>query len=159
MRELDGRTARTPLTPKTLKFLQIDSPTQLVNWAYATDQLRIDQIASLSQLCGDPQLIDCTEMVEIVTTAVHELIEAYDAVIFHMRPPENRTLQVVLIGGLFRMEGQFANQVIRSILNRTPRSNVIFPTMSPAEGAVRIAMQGNRYLPQSVFTLVNPTLT
>lgn len=161
MREYDGRSPKTELTTKVLETLGLESPTDLLAWAYR-DHVPIPEISTLSRLCNDVNLSDSVELVEIIHRGVHELTLAYEAVIHRLNLGErSEPIPVILTGGLFSMQGQFSDKIIRSILNRTPQADIIFPTRSNAEGAVRLALLGTsmKFFPQSALFFINPHIS
>lgn len=158
IKEYDGRRVRTRLTDLVLEFLHLKSVPQLVSWTYHSE-VPVQQISSLAKICNSMALADSLEMQSILTQSALELSEAYQAVIKRLHLDQETEIPVVLIGGLFKMEGRFAEQVIRSILNLTPQATIVFPNRSSAEGAIkgaRVIGQKFALFPETAVTFINP---
>ena len=158
MQEYDHRRPASRITRKVLEFWQVASVPELIDKVYSQSSPAVAEIAQLSKLAEDIALSDSVEISQIVDQTVTSLVQAYQAVIHHLDLNKQPQITVVLSGGLFAMKGRFSQMVIRSVLNLTPQANVIFPSYTPAEGAIRIAHLANyaKLLPESAITFVNP---
>ncbi len=159
MKEYDGRSCKTGITEKVLDFLSLSDPSEIVSWAYNHGNLSVRDIASLSKICDEDSLPDVVEIAEMVNKAVKDLALAYKAVINRLGVDSNENIPVVLVGGLFKMKGQFTDKVKKSILNITPKANIIIQRRSISEGAALIARmhQQIKLFPESLVVIIKPS--
>jgi len=160
LKEYDGRIPKTTLTNAVLKFLNLESVSDLVTWTYR-GHIPVRGIATLPQMFNDISLSDSIEVSNIINMGVTELVLAFEAVHRALKFDSDAEIDVVLLGGLFKMQGQFTDKVIRSILNRNLNANVVFPTKTPGEGAAKVARllaQKFDLYPDSAYIFVNSKL-
>ncbi len=160
IKEYDGRENTTPLTKEVLDFLNLKDPSELVTWVYR-GSVPVTEIAKISKIVNNPGLMDSLEVSKIINKSISELTSAYSAVIKKLKFEYDSKIPIVLIGGLFSINGRFAQKLTQSILNHTPNAKIIIPTRSPAEGAVKIARLLNHkfdLFPDTALQFVNPII-
>jgi N-acetylglucosamine kinase-like BadF-type ATPase len=152
MKEFDGRHQKTSITPKVLDYLKLNNPEALIKWVYQTPT-PVREIAALSHLVNDPSLINDPSIVEVINSAVSELVEAYAAVVSQLALNSNDVIPAVLIGGLFKHLSTFTTKIESKLKQLTPHANLIFPTRNPAEGALLLALLpvGSVSLPDTIY--------
>ncbi len=160
IKEYDGRKPKTLLTEKVLKHLNLKETSDLIPWAY-NGQVPVRDIASLSQICNDPELQDSIDLSEIVNTTMRHSIASYQAVVNRLGLGQKEVFSVVLLGGLFNLKNHFKERIKQAIKGVTPQARIIQPTCAPAEGAVKVAQMGNlsKLFPESVITYISPDKT
>jgi N-acetylglucosamine kinase len=156
IKEFDGRKPPTLLTEKVIKHLGMKQVTDLIPWAYS-GQVPVRDIASLSQLYNDPELADSIDLSEIINNTMRQLIIAYQSVSRRL-DLGSEVFTVVLLGGLFNLKNHFFTRIKQSVKSITPTARIIQPTVTPAEGAVKVAQMGNlsKLFPESVVTYITP---
>ncbi len=158
MREYDGRSAKTPITDKVLAALALKSPEELIGWIYASEGLPVREIAQLSYVVNDPALMHSLELSKIINESVADIVDAYKTIISRLDLKKSNHLPVVIAGGLMKMKGSYAERVMQEIRNITPQADIILPTMTPSQGAIRLiqSSQHGDVLPHSALTIINP---
>lgn len=100
VKEFDGRSAPSKLTPKVLEFLGFTDPGELVTWVYGSSSLPIQKVASVSMLCNDPELSNCVELEEaILNRTPHVKIISPD------KSPAEGALNLARMGGQMKLLG------------------------------------------------------
>jgi N-acetylglucosamine kinase-like BadF-type ATPase len=159
MREYDGRAATTTLSHKACVALGLADAAAMVGWAYADEKLPIAEVARLSYLVNDPELEDSVELSRIINESVGDIVDAYKAVLSRLQLGTTPKLPVVFTGGLFRMKGGYLQKVLRAVASVTPGAELIQPSMTPAQGGIRLIQQSEagESLPRSALVVINPS--
>lgn len=157
MKEYDGRLPKSKITTKVLEFLKLNEASELVNWVYR-GEIPVREIASLAQLCNDPECQDMVEIGEIVNNSIRELTSAYQAVVKRLGFYSTDNLPVVFIGGLFKMSNRFTERLTQAIKTITPGASIVIPDGQVAEGAARIARMHSqlRLFPETLIVIIQP---
>lgn len=159
IKEHDGRRPKTTLTERVLKELNLDSVEDLVSWTYRSGFVPVRNIAALAKIIGSDDINNLVEISEFINESVRELVEAYESVVKKLKIEEEKSIPVILSGGLFHMKSKFSEKVKIAIKNRTPNAQIIFPKKTPAEGAAlvaRLLTQRFDLFPNTAISFVNP---
>lgn len=133
-RAADGRGAPTELTQRLLSKLKLDEPPELIRWVHAASR---DTIAGLAAIVFDAFRTEDAVATGIIDTAIDELVAAAVSVTeqLKLRDP----FDVVLSGGIFSHQVQFADKFRHRFEQIHPAASVQLPKQEPAYGAVLLA--------------------
>jgi len=142
IKEFDGRRPVSPMTDLVLSSLKLSEVRDLIAWAY-DGPVRVKEIASLSRLLDAPEFIGTIDHFEIIKDTVQELMEAYLSVICRL-DLKNQHYPLVMVGGLFK-SAHIKTQLVSKISEKTPMAVILSPDRTPAEGAIRVAINCRDY--------------
>lgn len=137
-RAFDGRDLRTGLTDSILQNLDLDRPTDIVDWLYAPHRSTAE-VARLAPLmlaeAEDGDLIAA----EIVAGAAQALTDAVDAVATRLGY-QGRPFPLVLAGALLTRNDFYRAVVVQAIRTRMPLVRPQLPLADAAVGAAWLAL-------------------
>ncbi|CAL8469959.1 g9501 [Coccomyxa elongata] len=131
-RAADGRGPQTDLVAAACRHCRVDTPEDLLGWAYAEPGWA--HIAALA-----PTVLQCAEegdsiAFRIVTSAANEAVRAAVTVAERSRLKGHR-FKLVLSGGLLSEDSPFLDIVREGLKLALPSAEVVHPRVEPAHGA------------------------
>jgi N-acetylglucosamine kinase-like BadF-type ATPase len=151
MRHADGRGRPTTLTPRVLRHLNLEQPSDLVPLVYDRG-IPLQEVAALGALVSQARAEGDEEATLILRSAVDELLTAARSVVLQLGMAD-KAFPFVLAGGMFVGVPWLAVEVASGLTELAPRATVERLEVEPAIGAVRLAIaeaHGGARLPTCV---------
>ncbi len=139
VREADGRSVPTSLTPRILAHFRIDRPDQLVHEVYHGSSLRPSAIASLAGAVEEAAADGDTTARAILDQAAQELVTCAASVTNRLHLT-HESFWFVLAGGIFRAVPSLAAAMRTRLPGIAPSARIKLLDQDPAMGAVQIAL-------------------
>jgi len=140
---VDGRGEQTSLVEATMKHLKLETPQELIGWAY-TD-MEWSRFASVSILAEQEATKGDKIAMKIIENSAKKLANS----VF----PVHKTLElgdefaIVLAGGILTHEGSIIGSKAQKILQeKYPKAKITFPTVDPCYAAALLAKNQSELL-------------
>jgi N-acetylglucosamine kinase-like BadF-type ATPase len=156
MREYDGRSPFSPLSPIILGDLKLNSALEFYNYIHSQPN-PVQAIASLAPFVTHPELQDHPVVVAALKRSISALTVSYQAVLKKLEVQSPPAFDVVLMGGLFNLKDCFTRPVMENLSVLSPEAQLITASRPPSWGAVNLAcnFSPGSFLPQLSWVL-NP---
>jgi N-acetylglucosamine kinase-like BadF-type ATPase len=142
MRHADGRGRPTTLTPRVLRHLGLERPSDLVPLVY-DHGIPLQEVAALGALVSESRAEGDEEATLILRSAADELLTAARSVVWRLGMAE-KAFPFVLAGGMFVGVPWLAEEMARGLAGLAPQATVERLEVEPAIGAVRLAIEEAR---------------
>ena len=139
MRAYDGRGEKTLLTKTILEKLSLKEPLDLTRWAYngPFSKFKISELAKT--VCTTARMGDKIS-IDILADEAEEAAISVTTVAKKLGI-ENKSFDLVFVGGLFKCEKYFKNVLINRLKEKFPQINCISSLVDPVEGAIKLAIE------------------
>lgn len=139
MRAYDGRGEGTLLKDTILKELNLKDVPDLVKWIYEIPFPR-EKISYLAKtVCHTAELGDKVS-IRILAEEAEEAVISVRAVVRKLGFKDN-TIDLVLVGGLFKCEKYFKNVMVKILIKEYPNINIVSLVTKPVWGAIKLAIE------------------
>ena len=138
-RAADKRGQSTLLTDLILKKLELNVPSELIRWTYASSR---DEIAHLSGSVFEAAKMGDAIAIQIIDDAFSELACAVETTTVQL--DFRKQFDIVFSGGILLNQSLLADKLQRWIEKTVIGSTVIKPIHEPAYGAIILAMEKYR---------------
>jgi N-acetylglucosamine kinase-like BadF-type ATPase len=135
-KEYDGRQELSALSAKVYQHYHLSDFASLSQHIYSQPS-QISVVADLAKIINSPELANHPYILSLTTTVVDNLYAAFETVYRQLQPASS--LPLVLVGKLFLAQLLITKPLLNKIYTQYPATEIIFPTISPAEAAAVIA--------------------
>ncbi|MBI4475636.1 MAG: hypothetical protein HY654_00595 [Acidobacteria bacterium] len=139
VREADGRSQRTSLTPRVLAHFGLNQPSDLIRAVYGKP-LTPSAVAALADCVREAHAERDPVATRILDHAVTELLSSASSVVRQLSL-EQEAFPFVLAGGMFRAAPWLAEELTRRLPQIAARCRVVVLDREPAAGAVQLALE------------------
>lgn len=140
VRAYDGRTPDTPLLPRVLKALEIDSVEDILHRQFVVGLTRAE-IAALAPIVLATADEGDAVAAEILDRGAQEVAEMVAAVAHKLELDKAPICEVCVVGGVVEGSASYRARITSAVQRMTPTAQVKLPALPPVIGAAILALE------------------